>query len=524
MKYENLRPHQQKAVSLLRAEWKEHRTHLIYASVAFGKTALASYVTESFIKQGKRVLFIAPYVVLVEQTAARFMEYGLPRPGIIWRDHPDYFPSSQIQIASADTLARRDMPLDIDLIVIDECHIKRKFLLELIEGVETPVIGLSGTPFSPWLGKYYQSLIKPCTMRELIDQGYLSEYEFYAPTKPNLKGVKTTNVAAYGVDYKEQEVAAIMQDADLVGNIVQNWLANGEDRPTICFCVNVLHANYVTNEFNNQGVACEVMTAKTPKDERVRILERFESGITKVICNVGVLVAGFDADVRCIIYARPTKSEIRWIQCLGRGLRMAAGKTKCLIFDHSGTVHRLGFPDQIEYDELPGDRDGLDEKEAIRKEIEKLEALPKPCPKCKFLKEAGQHVCPKCGFAPLAGQDVVTDETREIQKLKSKLDADQAIDKQLVYSELLGWVREQNAKGKNRKEGWAAYKFKDKFGHWPNGLHKTAVPVSVNTRNWIKSQFIRQAKSRLTPQQNIEKGRETFKELERILDENNGRS
>ena len=61
---------------------------------------------------------------------------------------------------------------------------------------------------------------------------------------------------------------------------------------------------------------------------------------------------GFDSDVRCIIYARPTKSEIRWVQCLGRGLRKAQGKDKCLIFDHSGSVHRLGFPDDIEYDEL----------------------------------------------------------------------------------------------------------------------------------------------------------------------------
>jgi superfamily II DNA or RNA helicase len=523
MKYENLRPHQQKAVSLLRAEWKQHRTHMVSASVAFGKTALASYLTESFIDKGKRVLFIAPYTILVEQTAERFMQYGLPRPGIIWRDHPDYFPSAPIQIASADTLARRDMPADIDLVIIDEAHIKRKFLLELIEESGIPVIGLSGTPFSPWLGKYYESLIKPCTMRELIDSGYLSDYEFYAPTKPDLSNVKTSTVAAYGVDYKEQEVAEIMQDAQVVGNIVENWLANGEDRATICFCVNVKHANYVTNGFNNSGVACEVMTAKTPKDERTRIILRFEEGITKVICNVGVLVAGFDADVRCVIYARPTKSEIRWIQCLGRGLRSAEGKDKCLIFDHSGTVHRLGYPDQIEYDELPSDKDGKDKVEQIKKEIERLESLPKPCPKCKFMKEAGQSVCPKCGFKPLSGEDVVTDETREIQKLKEKLDIDQGIDPQLFYSELIGWVREQNAKGKNYKEGFAAYKFKEKFNSWPNGLHKSAKPCGIQTRNWIKSRFIRNAKRKpkLTEKENKAKGTEVFNELEKIFSEDN---
>ncbi|EJU2685160.1 ATP-dependent helicase, partial [Salmonella enterica] len=175
---------------------------------------------------------------------------------------------------------------------------------------------------------------------------------------PDLKGVKTTNTL-FGRDYNEEQIAAIMGNADLVGDIVRNWLENGNSQPTVCFCVNVAHANFVTREFISAGVGAEVMTAKTPHEERQDIIRRFEDGVTKVIVNVGVLVAGFDSDVRCIIYARPTKSEIRWLQCLGRGLRTAPGKDHCIIFDHSGTVHRLGFPEDIEYDELPGKNDGM---------------------------------------------------------------------------------------------------------------------------------------------------------------------
>ncbi|EOZ0566576.1 DEAD/DEAH box helicase, partial [Yersinia enterocolitica] len=124
---------------------------------------------------------------------------------------------------------------------------------------------------------------------------------------------------------------------------------NGRDLPTVAFCVNVAHANYVTIQFNKVGINAEVMVAETPHEERQLIIHRFEMGATKIIVSVGVLVAGFDSDVRCVIYARPTKSEIRWLQSLGRGLRTAQGKESCLIFDHSGTVHRLGFPDSIEY-------------------------------------------------------------------------------------------------------------------------------------------------------------------------------
>jgi superfamily II DNA or RNA helicase len=103
--------------------------------------------------------------------------------------------------------------------------------------------------------------------------------------------------------------------------------------------------------------------SETPHEERQVMIHRFETGATKIIVSVGVLVAGFDSDVRCIIYARPTKSEIRWLQALGRGLRTAPGKDACLIFDHSGTVHRLGFPDSIEYDDLPSKNDGMKEQQ-----------------------------------------------------------------------------------------------------------------------------------------------------------------
>jgi DNA repair protein RadD len=321
MKFDDLRPPQQKAVSMLRSVWKENRTHQLSAPVAFGKTAFAAYLTGMMAKPDSKVLFVAPYTVLVEQTAQRFHEYGLPKAGIIWRDHPDHDPSAAIQIASADTLIRRDLPENIGLMIIDESHIRRVKLLEIIENADFPVIGLSGTPFAPWMGKYYESFIKPARMRELIDQGYLSDYEFYAPMKPDLSGVKVTNSAAFGKDYKEDEIAEIMQGAKIVGNIVENWLANGRDLPTICFCSNVAHANHVTNGFNNAGVSCEVITANTPADERKMMFDRFDIGATKILCNVGVLCAGFDADVRCIIYARPTKSEMRWIQSIGRTIR-----------------------------------------------------------------------------------------------------------------------------------------------------------------------------------------------------------
>lgn len=517
MEYESLYPHQKNAVQLLRSEWRQNRTHLIYSPTGSGKTAIASYLTGAFAEKGKRVLFIAPYTILIEQTIQRFKQYGLPPVGVIWQNHPDYNPRALIQIASADTLTRREFPDEIDLVIVDECHLRRKKLLEIFADAEFPVIGLSGTPFTKWLGKYYESLIKPCSMKTLIKGGYLSDYELYAPIKPDLSGVKTSNLAAFGEDYNEDQVAEIMGDYKLVGSIVQNWLKNGQDLPTICFCCNVLHAGHVANEFSAAGVEAEVMTAKTPQEERKRIVARFELGATKVICNIGVLTAGFDSDVRCLIYARPTKSEVRWVQSLGRSLRTAPGKDKAIIFDHSGTVHRLGFPDDIEYDQLLSDSDGLSEQERVVKEIEKKEKLPKECPKCKFMKAPGVPRCLKCGFQPRAGDDVETDETRELAALRSKLEDTKKPteptkeDKQRWWSELKGYQRELAAKGKNYSDGWVSHKYKERFGVWPRGLHDTPRPASVELKNYIKAGQIRYAKGREKAAKVLEELKEAVK-------------
>ncbi|HBW8005771.1 TPA: DEAD/DEAH box helicase [Klebsiella pneumoniae] len=500
----NIEPNfaQDRALNSLRREWKQNRTFMVYAPTGSGKTGLAAFITAGHISRGKRVIFIAPYTILVRQTTVRFVEYGLPEDeiGIIWRDHPDYDPERLIQIASADTLIRREFPDNIDLIIVDEAHMKKRALLEVIRDSGVKVIGLSGTPFSPWLGKYYSSLIKPTTIGELIQRGDLSPYEFYAPTKPDLKGVKSGTSEEYGCDYNEKQLSEIMCGSDLVGDIVDNWLRNGRDLPTVAFCVDKDHANFVTLQFNRAGINAEVMVAETPSDERHLIIHRFETGATKVIVSVGVLVAGFDSDVRCIIYARPTKSEIRWLQALGRGLRTAPGKDACLIFDHSGTVHRLGFPDAIEYNELPSKNDGM-KGAAARAAKEREEKLPKECPECHFMKPAGVYVCPKCGFKPLVGEDVETDSTRNLKKMNKGETVYTKSDKQSWWSQIKFYQRHRAAQGKPVSDGWCAHTFQEKFGEWPNGLNDFPMEITPEVSNHIKHKLIKFAKGRERAQQ-----------------------
>lgn len=492
---------QERALNMLRRDWKSFNSFMVYAPTGSGKTGLAAFIADGFVSRGMRVLFVAPFTVLINQTSRRFVEYGLPEDEIsfIWRNHPSYDPALKIQIASADTLIRREFPDNIDLLIIDEAHLRRKQILieinRLVTETNVKVIGLSGTPFSPFLGNYYSRLIKPTTIGELIQRGDLSGYEFYAPSKPDLKGVKTTVSAEFGSDYNETQLAEIMCGADLVGDIVDNWLQNGRDLPTVAFCVNVAHANYVTIQFNKVGINAEVMVADTPHEERQLIIHRFEMGATKIIVSVGVLVAGFDSDVRCVIYARPTKSEIRWLQSLGRGLRTAQGKESCLIFDHSGTVHRLGFPDSIEYNELPSKSDGMKDS-ASREAEERTEKLPKECTECNFMKPAGVYVCPKCGFKPLAGQDVDTDTQRGLKKLGKGKRVFTQSDKQAWWSQIKFYQRQRSSMGKPVSDGWCSHTFHDKFSEWPNGLSDFPMEITPEVSSYIKHKRISFAKGR----------------------------
>ncbi len=488
MLYE-LRDHQKQALNELRASFSEGKKRpMLYASVGYGKTVVAAHIVTGTLDKGKKVLFVAPYTALINQTARSFMDQGIPQPGIMQADHPWTNPGKRLQIASVQTLARRSVP-DVDLVIVDEAHLQYSVICKLMEETSIPVIGLSGSPFSKGLGKYYDNLIHTTSMRQLIDRGFLSEYVAYSHDKPNLTGIKT--VAG---DYHEGQLGERMSDPKLIGCIIDTWLKNGENRPTICFCVNVAHAEFVGAEFEKVNITNVVITGRTPMEDREIYFTQFKKGNIKVLVNVGTLVAGFDSDVRCIIDAAPTKSDIRHVQKLGRGLRTAKGKDHLIILDHAGNLVNLGFPDDIEIDKLDtgNKKEAAERKEKQTKE--KKEKEPKECSKCHHMKRADEHECSKCGFTPKFIENVeVADGELAPIKTSNKYTKN---DKQRIYSELKGYQRERALCGKDLTDGWVSNTYKDMVGVWPRGLRETPAQPGEQVRGFIKHKAIVWAKSK----------------------------
>ncbi len=477
-----LRPYQEKSIELLKDSFRKDLTRpVLELPTGSGKTVILAHIIARSLDKGKSVLFICPYNVLIEQTIKSFRSQGITSLGVIQASHPLTDSSKRLQIASVQTFIRRKKT-DFDLILVDECQIQFQGFIDHIKTIDTPVIGVTATAYSSGMGITYNNLIQPITMKELIDNGSLCPYIVYGPSSPDMKGVKISKG-----DYAQGESGERMSTPKITGSITDNWLKHGNNSPTICFAVNVAHANHIGTAFTALGISNFVMTGNTPTEERQEIFKKYEAREVTILVSVGVLIAGFDSVVHTIIHARPTKSQIVWKQSFGRGLRVNDGKERLTVLDHAGNCERLGYPEDYHIYEL----DNGDKPEPTkRKKKEKDEKLPKKCPKCDYVKPIGEHECSICGFTPRITRDVevVDGELVQISGKKRKPTMEEKAE---FYGELIGYQQEMRFKNKNYSDGYIAHLYKTKFGCWPKGLKNTySREPTESTRGFIKSRQI----------------------------------
>lgn len=484
-----LRDHQTRAIAMLRqAIGSGYKRPILQLPTGAGKTRVASEIITMARAKGNRVIFTVPAISLVDQTAREFYEEGIRDVGVMQASHAMTDASKPVQIASIQTLQRRQIP-EAGLVIIDEAHRVYDFVgdwMQRDEWAGVPFIGLSATPWTKGLGRLYDKLVIGSTTTELIEAGYLSPFKVFAPSHPDLKGVRTQ-----AGDFREDDLAKVMNP--LVGDVVSTWLERGEGRPTLCFAVDRAHAKLLQEQFQAAGVACGYIDKDTDLRDRETIRKAFTRGETKVVCNVGVLTTGVDWDVRCIILARPTKSEILYVQMVGRGLRTAPGKDAAVILDHSDTTLRLGFVTDIRHDRLDG---GVMREASAEGDEPAKPRLPKECPKCSRLVPLGSAQCPSCGFKrdkSAGGVEWVEGELIELDsRRKSKVEKD--------WPERVSFIRQLRgyAKKTGKSEGWVAHKYKAYAGVWPNDprlKYAPAVECGPMVASWVRSQNIRYAKA-----------------------------
>ena len=148
-----LRSHQVRALDLLRASLRSgHRRPLLMAPTGFGKTIVGAAIVEGAMLQGRAVTFVVPSIDLIDQTAAAFEREGINHIGVVQADHPRTDPTAPLQVASVQTLARRQ-PGPADVIIVDEAHVRFRSLSNWMHDAawaKVPFIGLSGNAVVAW--------------------------------------------------------------------------------------------------------------------------------------------------------------------------------------------------------------------------------------------------------------------------------------------------------------------------------------------------------------------------------------
>jgi DNA repair protein RadD len=485
-----LRLYQETAIEMLRESLRTgHRRPILQLPTGAGKTRIAAEIILGSLSNERRAIFVVPRLSLIEQSVAAFQRAGVWNIGVIQGRHFRTNPGAPTQVASAQTLARRVIP-PADIVLIDECHMRQKSITAWIASPEwraVPFIGLSATPWSLGLGRIYDDLLMPVSIQELIDEGYLSPFRVFAPPAPDLTGVRT--VAG---EFHEADLSDACNTKEIVADVVTTWLEKGENRATLCYGVDRKHAQHLQERFIEAGVRAEYIDCDVELFEREEIFDRFRAGVTRVICNVATLDTGIDLDVRCISDARPTKSRIRFVQTVGRGLRPAEGKDHLIVLDHAGNHQRLGLVTDIGCCEL----DKGDAGRSYDKDGRVAVPTIKLCPECNCVLPPRARECPGCGFKIYAATEVL-ERDGELVELGSRLSgsisdrhSQECAKKDLWHGALV-----KIAKQKGYARGWAAHKFREKFGHWPTLNYPPEREPTLEILNWVRSRNIAYAKA-----------------------------
>lgn len=455
-----LRPYQVHTIELLRQSLREgHRRPVLALPTGSGKTRIAAEIIRGALDRSKRVIFVVPRLVLISQTILHFEREGITDIGVIQGDHPRRNIDAPVQIASAQTLIRREIP-QANVVIQDENHIRFKTVDAWIQSTEwagTIFIGLSATPWARGMAEIWDDLIKPVSIQELIDDGYLCRFRVFVEAAPDMTGVRIL-----GGDFREDDLATIATTVELNANVISTWLEKGEDRPTIVYAVDRAHARALTARFIAAGIASEFIDCETSQDEREAIFARYTAGITRVLCNVATLDTGLDLDVRCIADARPTKSRMRHVQCVGRGLRIADGKARLVILDFAGNHTRLGAVTEINVRNLLKGKDDLDRAVETHEPEDTTSILGGPK---SVIELKGK----------LIELDLVAPVTVEPQG-----------EREMFHAML-----DHYARSRGYKVGWVAFNFKERFGYFPPVKMRRLTPMRPDnvTMAWIQDKL-----------------------------------
>jgi len=472
------------------------RKQVLMAPAGAGKTEIACFMLQEASKKYSRAMFIVDRVVLVDQTSERLDRYGISH-GVIQSGHWRWKPYERIQVCSAQTLERRGIPADVQVVFVDEAHCMRKKVTEFLNQTDAVVVGLTATPFTKGMGKVYEGLVNVTTTNELIARGYLSPLKIYAA-----KAIDVTGMKVVAGEWSEKEIE--QRGLAIIGDIVAEWQDKTEKHfggpvKTIVFSATVDHGAELVRQFQAAGFDFRQISYKDGGDDvRRAIIEEFRKPDSTIhgLVSCEVFTKGFDVpDVMCGISARPyRKSLSSHIQQMGRVMRASPGKEYGLWLDHSGNVMRFYADTETIFQDGMTELDEGRLESKTRKEPTEQERDAIKC-QCGAVMSMADVKCPSCG-KERKRRTLIEQQPGELVEIDGN-----TRNRKTGWDDKIHFIAQLRAfaRAHGYQEGWVAHKYRSRYGVWPNDprlKHVAPAPYGVDVANWLKSQAIRYAKSR----------------------------
>lgn len=338
----DLRGYQEAATSALIIDLAVYQKLGLIAPTGAGKTVMILETAKRYLDlmgYGYHVLIISHLSILQEQSM-RFFKNHLPdrQVSMLGQKH-SLHPLSRYVVATMQTarnpnrieqLKKKLLHSKTALIFIDEAQLYGAASYDTISELlpEAKIIGLSASPYrkNKYSFNQFDKVSYAISLQELIDQGYLVE--------PRLHQIEMAGVS---VESRISALIALIQRS--LKDNPEHTLGKG----TLVYWNTKENAELASNSFNMSGIPSAFLTDKTPKAQRIKTLEAFDKGEIRVIHNVNILSAGYDSPhVYNIMMPMGTSSPVNYIQRIGRGLRLAEGKTHCDVYCYgdSPTIKR----------------------------------------------------------------------------------------------------------------------------------------------------------------------------------------
>ena len=330
-----------------------HRSVMAQMPTGTGKTYLLTAVIDSFVSNNpmEKVWIVAHRRELVSQiddTVRKFHSFSASNTSSLLLS---------VKAMSIQWLMRHydEIEEEPGMIVIDEAHhALAKTYKEMWERFpKAKFLGLTATPCrlnGKGFTDLFDILVQSWSVPEFISKGRLATYDFVSIKSDGMTQRLIDSLQKRGADgdYQNKEMDMLLNKKPSIERLYQSLEEFGKDRKGIVYAINISHAQKITKQYQEHGVKAIAIDSKTPAAERQQDIEAFKKGDIQVLVNVDIFSEGFDCpDVEFVQLARPTLSLAKYLQMVGRGLRVAKGKKNCVIIDNVGLYRVFGLPSQV---------------------------------------------------------------------------------------------------------------------------------------------------------------------------------